>query len=177
MITLDSLAKAALTYADVGATQGELPAGYHHLRQSIVIGTGRVDFARAASTVMTWGLQRGAGLHVEASTANLKVGTDALMTARLGPIRLSIPCRVVYVVDEPARGGFAYGTLPGHPECGEEAFIVSLLPDDRSVRLDIVAFSRPATLLAKLGRPVSRMVQRRFTDRYVEAVRQAVASQ
>jgi uncharacterized protein (UPF0548 family) len=31
-----------------------------------------------------------------------------------------VPCRVVYVVDEPRRAGFAYGTLPGHPEIGGE---------------------------------------------------------
>jgi uncharacterized protein (UPF0548 family) len=43
-------------------------------------------------------------------------GTDVL--AHLGPIR--VPCRVVYVLDEPERRGFAYGTLPGHPESGEE---------------------------------------------------------
>ena len=29
---------------------------------------------------------------------------------------LRAPCRVVYVIDEPDVRGFAYGTLPGHPE-------------------------------------------------------------
>ncbi|HEV8560641.1 MAG TPA: DUF1990 family protein [Actinophytocola sp.] len=34
------------------------------------------------------------------------------------------PGRVVHVVEEEHRRGFAYGTLPGHPECGEEAFLL-----------------------------------------------------
>ena len=33
-------------------------------------------------------------------------------------------CRVASVVDEPNRFGFAYGTLPIHPEQGEQSFIV-----------------------------------------------------
>ena len=32
--------------------------------------------------------------------------------------------RVVFVIDEPGRFGFAYGTLPRHVESGEERFLV-----------------------------------------------------
>jgi uncharacterized protein (UPF0548 family) len=32
---------------------------------------------------------------------------------------------VIYVVDQADQFGFAYGTLPGHPEMGEVAFTVS----------------------------------------------------
>ncbi|GAA4732513.1 hypothetical protein GCM10023350_14890 [Nocardioides endophyticus] len=57
--------------------------------------------------------------------------TDTVVDMRfgLGPLALRIPCRVVYVVDEPERAGFAYGTLPGHPETGEELFLLSRLGD------------------------------------------------
>ena len=59
--------------------------------------------------------------------------------------------RIVYVVDtgELAKSsgvrqfGFAYGTLPGHMESGEERFLIEQLADG-SVWYDIVAFSRPA---------------------------------
>jgi hypothetical protein len=37
------------------------------------------------------------------------------------------------------RLGLAYGTLPGHPERGEESFVIELL-DDGQVRVHIVAF-------------------------------------
>jgi uncharacterized protein (UPF0548 family) len=49
--------------------------------------------------------------------------------ARFGPFRLDSPVRVIYVIDEKNRKGFACGTLPGHPISGEEAFIVDTEPD------------------------------------------------
>ncbi len=72
-------------------------------------------------------------------------------------------------MDEPRRRGFAYGTLPGHPESGEEAFIVEQHDDD-SVTFTITAFSRPATWLARLGGPLGRAVQDRVTARYLRAL-------
>jgi uncharacterized protein (UPF0548 family) len=73
-------------------------------------------------------------------------------------------------VEEPNRRGFAYGTLPGHPESGEEAFFVERTPQDQ-VWLDIRAFSRPARLYSRLGGPMTRKVQGLITDRYIDALR------
>jgi uncharacterized protein (UPF0548 family) len=69
--------------------------------------------------------------------------------------------RIVYVIDEPRRFGFAYGTLPGHAERGEERFTVEWLGDD-TVWYDVLAFSRPRHILARLAYPLTRMFQRRF---------------
>ena len=63
------------------------------------------------------------------------------------------------VVNEPRRAGFAYGTLPGHPESGEESFVVEHLADDRVV-LCIRAFSRPASWLFRIGYPAVLLMQR-----------------
>lgn len=82
------------------------------------------------------------------------------------------PCRVVYVVDEPNEVGFAYGTLPGHPETGEAAFTVSRDPSGE-VNFVVTSFSRTIDLLARMGAPVARLVQRRVTRRYVTALREA----
>jgi uncharacterized protein (UPF0548 family) len=82
-----------------------------------------------------------------------------------------MPCRVVYVVAKPGRRGFAYGTLPGHPEEGEESFIVSHEPEG-CVVLCIAAFSRPGNALSRIGGPLARWVQDRMTDRYVVAAQQ-----
>jgi uncharacterized protein (UPF0548 family) len=79
------------------------------------------------------------------------------------------PARVVYVVDEPTRRGFAYGTLPGHPEDGEEAFIVER-GDDGSVWLVLRAFSRPATWYWWMVAPVLRLTQAFYTRRYGRAL-------
>ena len=77
--------------------------------------------------------------------------------------------RVVYAVDQPGRRGFGYGTLAGHPESGEEAFIISQ-GDDGTVSLAIIAFSRPATRLARATGPLGRAVRHQITGRYLRAL-------
>lgn len=89
----------------------------------------------------------------------------------IGRLRLRAPCRVVYLVDEPEHRGFAYGTLPGHPESGEERFTVEFLPDGR-VELTILAFSKPAVWWSRLGGPVNRLAQSFVTARYLRALGQ-----
>lgn len=84
-------------------------------------------------------------------------------------MRISAPCRVVYVVDEPRGTGFAYGTLSGHPESGEEAFIITRA-EEGTVTFTITAFSRAATVLAKAAGPVGRALQRQMTGRYLRAL-------
>jgi uncharacterized protein (UPF0548 family) len=101
-------------------------------------------------------------------------GTPLLRPGDVARMRMAgwpfpIPARVVYVVDEPSRRGFAYGTLPGHPERGEEAFIVERLADD-SVWLVIRAFSRPSGPLVWLGYPFARLMQDIYTARYERAL-------
>jgi len=92
-----------------------------------------------------------------------------LMRWGLGALSLKIPCRVLEVIDEPARRGFTYGTLPGHPEAGEERFLLEHLNDGR-ILFTITALSRPASTLAKLGGPLSRAAQRFMTQRYLRAL-------
>ena len=100
-------------------------------------------------------------------TALIRPGDTALLKWVLWPAR--IPARVVYVVDEPDRKGFAYGTLPGHPERGEESFIVERRTDD-SVWLVIRAFSRPSNAFFWAAYPALRMLQAIFTARYERAL-------
>ena len=77
------------------------------------------------------------------------------------------------MTDEPQRFGFAYGTLPGHPEVGEEAFHV-VLDDDATVSAEIVAFSRPGDLLTRLAGPVARGAQKAVTRRYLAGIQRYV---
>lgn len=163
---LTELAGLALTYPEVGATADEMPAGYHHIRKSSVIGRGRERFEQAAADGMRWGMLRGAGLRVEASAPTAAVGADVLV--HLGPVLA--PCRVVYVVDEPDRRGFAYGTLPGHAESGEELFLVRFDPSTENVYAEVAAFSKHATWWSRLASPVTSAVQRYVTDRYLRAL-------
>jgi uncharacterized protein (UPF0548 family) len=100
-------------------------------------------------------------------SALIRPGDTALLKWILWPAR--IPARVVYVIDEPDRKGFAYGTLPGHPERGEEAFVVERRSDD-SVWLVIRAFSRPSNAFFWATYPALRMMQAVFTARYERAL-------
>lgn len=118
----------------------------------------------------------GAGEEVFSSdgTPMLRPGDTAIMHIPLYPF--AIPARVVYVIDEPLRKGFAYGTLPGHPERGEEAFIVDYRDDD-SVWLTIRAFSRPSSWVFWAGYPLVRLMQEIYTNRYEHALTRSIAGE
>ncbi|MBS4102249.1 DUF1990 family protein [Tsukamurella paurometabola] len=168
MTDLAALTDAPFTYAEVGATRGTPPGDAHIVGAERVVGRGPEDFAAVRDAILAYGMQRGAGLRVRASTPTAAEGAVLVLTAPLfGPIR--IPCRVVYVVDEPDRAGFAYGTLPGHPESGEELFSVELRPDGVVVAA-VAAFSRPGRWYSRLGGPVARAVQAAMTRRYLAAM-------
>jgi uncharacterized protein (UPF0548 family) len=163
---LSDLSGLPLTYTEVGATTGPLPAGYHHVHESAVIGHGRARFEEAAAAVMRWGMLRGAGARVTPSSEVAAVGSEVIVT--LGPV--SVPCRVVYVLDEPDHRGFAYGTLPGHAETGEELFAVRYDPADETVYAEVTAFSRHATWWSRLAGPLTSLVQRVVSRRYVTSL-------
>ena len=154
------------TYADVGATAGSFPVGYHGLSRTRTVDG---DFDRLSTDLLLWQVQSRAGIAVRASSG--RVEPDAVVVQHIGVGRLAVtaPCRVVYVVDEPDRCGFAYGTLPGHPESGEEAFVLRRREDGR-VDFTVSAFSRPATWLTRLGGPVGRLAQRGMTERYLRTL-------
>jgi uncharacterized protein (UPF0548 family) len=163
---LNDLAALPLTYSQVGATATTLPPDYHHVQKSAVIGRGRQRFEDAAAAGMRWGMLRGAGVRVTATTEIAAVGSDVIV--HLGPVQA--PCRVVYVVDEPDRRGFAYGTLPGHAESGEELFLVRYDPATENVFADVTAFSRHAMWWSRLASPFTSLVQRVVTSRYLKAL-------
>ncbi|MBV9091950.1 MAG: DUF1990 domain-containing protein [Mycobacteriaceae bacterium] len=163
---LARLADAPFTYREVGATAGPLPAGYHHVGESAVIGHGRKRFEAAAREVLRWGMLRGAGLKVTASSQVAAVGS--VVVVRLGPV--AAPSRVVYIVDNENERGFAYGTLCGHAESGEERFSVRYDPTTDEVFAEVRAFSRHATWWSRAVAPVTSLLQRIMTKRYLSAV-------
>jgi uncharacterized protein (UPF0548 family) len=163
------------TYAEVGATRdAELPAGYDHVERSVVVGSGTAAFERAVAAVFDWRMQRSVGLRVRATGPASEPGTVVVLTAGLRRPGYDIPCRVVWARTTGDERGFAYGTLPGHPESGEEAFLVRLEPGG-DVVFTLRVFARLASPLARLGGPVSTLVQRLATARYLVAIRRAAA--
>lgn len=157
------------TYDAVGATlTGDTPPSYRAQSFQTAIGSGIDTFQRAATALSEWWPQRGSGITVGADGA-VAPGRAVALAAPL-PIGFAVAvCRVVDVVDEPARYGFAYGTLPMHPEEGEELFMVEQRNDEVTFRITV--FSRPHELLARLAAPIARRLQASATDRYLSAMR------
>jgi uncharacterized protein (UPF0548 family) len=167
------LTSAPLTYPAVGtARSGQAPPGYRSDRRSVVVGQGPEDFERAVAAVFGWRAQRGAGLRVRATGPASEPGTVVVLTAGLPRLGYDIPCRVVWAQTSGDERGFAYGTLPGHPESGEECFLVRLTPEG-DVIYEIRVFFRLASRAARLAGPLSLVLQRLATERYVAAIRQA----
>ena len=164
---------AALTYPEVGATRRELPAGYAHLRHRLLLGHGAEVLNRAEAALLDWQAQSGAGLVV---AADGPVAPDRTVVLGLGrPLALVIPCRVVWTLHTGRRRGFAYGTLPGHPESGEECFVLEHAENDE-IWLTIAAFTRPGSLLIRSLGPVGPALQRFYVRRYAVAIRRSVSS-
>ncbi|MFG2194116.1 DUF1990 family protein [Streptomyces sp. NPDC048639] len=154
-----------------------LPRGYAHLTHRVRLGEGEAVFARAAAYVLDWGVQRGSGLAVYPASPPAPGATALVVVAPPGlrRPRLVVPCRVVATVSERDRAGFAYGTLPGHPECGEESFVV-VRDEQGAVWFEVRAFSRGGRWYARLGGPLTRWVQRAAASRYLRAVAAAVGA-
>lgn len=173
--TLSAMDGADVTYPEVGATRGDLPAGYRHDRYERVLGHGPGVFAVACDGLREWACHEGAGLARLPVQPELREGLTLVQALPVGPARFLAACRIVYVIDEPRTFGFAYGTLPLHPEQGEEAFVASL-DEDGAVRLRIIVFSKPRHPLARLGWFVGRQIQVRVTNRFLDGLEQYVRS-
>ena len=95
------------------------------------------------------------------------VGTDVAVSIHHFGFSSLNACRIVYVVDEEVpmkRFGFAYGTLAEHAESGEERFTIEWNREDDGIWYDILAFSRPRQMLARLGYPLSRLLQMKLAE-------------
>jgi uncharacterized protein (UPF0548 family) len=172
---LSHVSLASATYSQVGATAGgELPDGYRHDVDELLLGSGSEVFKRAVSAVRSWQAQLGAGIELVPARATVAEGQTVLLLIRAAGLWAVAPCRVVYVSEEAHRFGFAYATLPGHPEEGEASFAVIHEPND-DVVFRVASFSRPVDPLARLAKPWSRRIQRRVTLRYLTSIKNATS--
>jgi uncharacterized protein (UPF0548 family) len=150
-------------------------------------------FERARAMLQAWGPQVGAGMRLEFDTASdatsdtasdvasgagdgftplpvPAVGLEGRLLSRVaGLVRLRAPFRVIAADFAGAdHAGYAYETLPGHPERGREAFYVTR--GEGLVEFTVMAFSQPAVWYSRLGGPVTRIIQNRYTNKYLLAM-------
>ncbi|MFF7201383.1 DUF1990 family protein [Streptomyces sp. NPDC008141] len=168
-----------LTYAPAGATSpgdGTWTTGIPGCRRyerTVVIGHGDSDWRAAADAVLRWGVKRRSGFRVTplaGAGERVVEGAEYRITAAWGPVAVHEPVRVVAVVDTADRCGFAYGTLPGHPVSGEEAFVVGRDPDGRvTLTLRSLTGRAPAGPWRTVF-PVLLIAQRWYRRRYLRAL-------
>lgn len=175
---LEKQAKGEFTYSPVGATAGARPEGYRLNQTRVHLGRGSGVFERAKAALRRWDQFRVGWAEVQPADQPIVPGAVvAVMAYRLGLWWLNA-CRVVYVVEETGpveRSGFAYGTLPDHAGSGEERFLIEWDRDSDDVWYEILAYSRPHWLLARIGYPYMRWSQHVFGRLSGSAMIRAVA--
>jgi len=163
-----------LSYEGVGRTQTLLPGGCEVHRGQFLLGEGSHVFYKAKEAVQQWRMFDLPWVSLYRENVPLKAGnTVAILVGALGVWMVNLS-RVVYVIDEPRRYGFAYGTLTQHVVAGEERFLVEWR-DDNSVWYEVLAFSSLNYRLAKISPPITRRVQRKFRRESGAAMQKASA--
>lgn len=162
--------RGAFTYDGVGSTHPDA-ADTRVVEVASIVGSGTEWWREAVLRTMSWEIQRAAGYTVIAADpggadiarrpvapTTVMPGQTVRLTRRFGPIRVSAPVRVVYVVDDADRAGFAFGTLRGHPVAGEAAFIVERRADG-TVWFVLRSMSGSGPGLWFLARPLIALVR------------------
>jgi len=162
----------AFTYDAVGGTEGEVPPGYFKTSCQGEVGRGQDAFDRARAALRALKPFRLKWVEF-IPERGLRVGARiCVVSNQLGFWALNLS-RIVYLIDEPNRFGFAVGTLTRHLARGEERFMVQREEDD-VVNFQVFSFSRPAHWLFWLGFPVARFFQKLFVRACVRAMQDAV---
>jgi uncharacterized protein (UPF0548 family) len=166
-------ASQSFSYGFVGCTrdQPQPRRGWNIDRHRMLLGNGQEVFRTARRAIENWQM-------FPREVATLcwpqppREGLDVAVLYWAAPVRLwlLLAARVVYCLSETIerdsrtieRFGFAYGTLPDHPERGEERFLVEWDHRDDTVWYDLLAVSQPRHWLARLGYSYTRYEQARF---------------
>lgn len=169
-----------LTYGHVGSTldASQYPHGLARQEERRSIGTGQAAFEAAKVALRVWSPQRAVGASVQPPGIRPDLGETVVLRLGIGPVQLSVPNRIVAVVDEPDRYGYAYGTLPGHPACGEELFLIERVANDHvifTIRVD-AKVADDLRMLAFVITPVQRIALRRYLSAVAGYVRKSARS-
>jgi uncharacterized protein (UPF0548 family) len=168
-----------LNYGAVRATRiseitwANQPSGYRWYERTLPVGRGEADWMEISNAVMNWEIKTRSGFQVEPAnggSVTVREGCDYTLHACVGPFEIEEPVRVVEVVETPSRCGFAYGTKPGHPVSGEEAFVAHRRSDD-TVLLTLRSLTRPGTGHWRCLFPGALLAQRWYRARYARALR------
>ena len=174
------IAPGGLNYAGIGSTEhGPPPADVECLVSQAYLGRGLAAYRRTVQGMLTWQLQKRAGLRVRAESDAVVPGARVVSGFGVGPFRIDAPCEVVWVRrpvpgDGPQSAGFGYGTLPGHPVRGEEAFEISI-DGTGMVLIKITAFGVPSNWFYAAGGALTKRARALITSRYIRSAQELAA--
>jgi uncharacterized protein (UPF0548 family) len=162
------------SYADVGSTNGIQPPGYTVDRNRVQLGSGLQAFSQAVGRLRAWQMFKLRWVDLFPASPPIRVDQTVAVVVRHFGFWSMNACRIVYVIEGNRRFSFAYGTLQDHAEQGEERFSIEWLESDDSVWYSILAFSRPGKWQARIAKPLSRMLQKKFARDSLAAMRLGV---
>ena len=167
----------AFSYPAVHGTQAAPPVDFDVDRNRALLGHGEDVFNAACEALRQWRMFPAGWTELVPTDAVQREGETLVMLARCFGTWWLNSCRIVYNFDERIphrRFGFAYGTLPGHVECGEERFTIEWDEDDQ-VWYELYSFSRPRHWLARLFYPLARRLQKKFVRQSLAQMQAIVA--
>lgn len=166
---LERVRRLKPTYAPIGVTLTPTPRMEQH---RVLLGSGERTFQQARTALRGWQTHQSRWLSLYPDTVPPGEGQTVLVLLKLGGVCLAFGCRIVRVLDDERRSGFAYGSLPGHPERGEELFLIEWHADD-TVTFTLRAKSQPANWVYWLGRPFGELMRSLGTRQYRRAMQRA----
>ncbi|MCA9024908.1 MAG: DUF1990 domain-containing protein [Planctomycetaceae bacterium] len=170
-------AKLDFTYKPVVATATTPPSGFVVDHTRVKLGEGESVYLVAMAAMKRWKQFQLGWVDTFPPELPIEPGNVVAVMGSAAGFWWTNACRIVHVIDESGpveRFGFAYGTLPGHVECGEERFLVEWDHKSNGVWYDILAFSKPNHPLSRLGYPFVRRLQKQFGRDSASAMIQAI---
>ena len=96
-------------------------------------------------------------------------GTTVRVHGRVRGLRADAELRVIYVIEEPRRVGYALGTVDGSVVSGEESFVLDWNDSDE-VWFTVRAFDRPVAAFYRLLPPLVKRRRRELFQGYLRAI-------
>lgn len=158
---LDSRNAESLSYREVAATRGKPVGGFDNDHNSIYLGKGDDIWLNAKNALTRWKQFPEPWTRIFQQTTRIEKDKTVAVLFQIFGFWWINSAKIVYTIDEAQRFGYAYGTLPGHLEKGEECFWIEKEAGG-AVYYHIKAFSRPAYWIVWAAYPLARHFQKRF---------------
>lgn len=164
-------ASESLSYSEHGGTRYGFLSAYDNDEYAVRLGRGEAVWKKAKRALRNWKQFPEGWTRIYPEFIPLQRGEQIVIIIRLLGLWWINSTRIVYTIDQPNRFGFAYGTLPGHVEQGEELFVVEY-HQNGEVYYRIRAFSKPGHWLVQLVYPLARWLQRRFSRQSLQRMQE-----